>query len=76
MTGAGAKGGSTVARADGWTREAMSHFVEHRIASRIDVIAEKINTDRIDIAVTIYRGPNPEIELRYADLWEELQEGR
>jgi phage gp46-like protein len=75
ITGPGAKGGSTQARADGWTRDAMRPFVTNRIASRIDVVAEKVDTDRIDVAVTIYRGPDPTIELRYADLWEELGRG-
>jgi len=75
ITGAGAKGGSTLARADGWTRDAMRPFIEQRIASRIDVVAEKVDIDRIDVAVTIYRGPDPAIELRYADLWQELGAG-
>lgn len=74
ITGPLAKGGSTLARAEGWTRDAMQPFVINRIASRIDVLAEKIDTQRIDVAVTIYRGPEPAVELRYADLWNELRE--
>src|SRR4029077_5168373 len=34
ITGAGAKGGSTIAKVDGWTRDAMRPFVENRIATR------------------------------------------
>jgi phage gp46-like protein len=75
ITGPGAKSGSTLSRADGWTRDAMRPFIEHRIASRIDVVAEHVAIDRIDVAVTIYRGPDPAIELRYADLWQELGGG-
>jgi phage gp46-like protein len=72
ITGSTAEKGSTVTRADGWTRDAMRPFVENRIASRIDVLAERTDISRIDVGVTIYRGPDPAIELRYADLWEEL----
>jgi phage gp46-like protein len=75
ITGASANGGSTLTRADAWTREAMAPFLTHRIASRIEVVAKKVALDRIDVAVTIYRGPDPAIELRYADLWQELGEG-
>jgi phage gp46-like protein len=72
ITGAGARSGSTLARAEGWTREAMDPFVTHRIASHIDVEAELVARDRIDVAVTIYRGPAPEVELRYSQLWDDL----
>jgi hypothetical protein len=46
------------------------------IASRIDVLAEQTAIDRIDIGVVIYRGPQPEIELRYNELWTDLRGGR
>jgi phage gp46-like protein len=76
ITGPEARGGSTLAKADGWTSLAMQPFTDRRIASRIDVEAERIAIDRIDVAVTIYRGPEPEVELRYAELWDDLQAGR
>jgi len=72
ITGPGAKSGSTLARADGWTRDAMQPFIEHRIASRVDVFAEVLETHRIDVAVAIYRGPEPEVALRFSELWDEL----
>jgi phage gp46-like protein len=75
ITGPLARGGSTVARADGWTRDAMNPFVERRIASRIDVDAERVAIDRIDVGVIIYRGPQPVVELRYAELWDSLTRG-
>lgn len=75
IVGPGALGGATIAKADGWTRDAMNHFIERRIASRIDVEADQIDTQRIDVAVTIYRGPEPEVELRYSELWEALAKG-
>lgn len=75
ITGTGAKSGSTVARADGWTRDAMRRFTVERIASRVDVVTEQIGFDRIDVAVTIYRGPERAVELRYSELWDQLAGG-
>jgi phage gp46-like protein len=76
ITGVGARQGSTIAKADGWTREAMQPFTDRLIASRIDVLADQTRIDRIDVGVVIYRGPEPVIELRYAELWDELARGR
>jgi len=75
ITGAGARSGSTVTRVDGWTRDAMRPFVTNRIASRIDVVAEQTDIGRIDVRVVIYRGPEPAVEMRFADLWQQLIEG-
>jgi len=72
ITGPLAKGGSTIAKAEGWTRDAMMPFTTHLIASRIAVLAEQVGRDRIDVAVTIFRGPDPKIELRYSELWDEI----
>lgn len=75
ITGIGAKQGATISRADGYTRDAMRPFTERRITSRIDVNAEQIAIDRIDVGVVIYRGPEPVVELRYAELWDDLVRG-
>jgi phage gp46-like protein len=72
ITGPLAQQGSTLARAEGWTREAMAPFTSRRIASQIDVLAEQIDIQRIDVGVVLYRGPDPTIELRYSELWDEL----
>lgn len=75
ITDNSAQQGSTLARIDGWTRDAMKPFTQRRIASRIDVNPEQIDTQRIDVGVTIYRGPDTAVELRYAELWDDLREG-
>lgn len=72
LTGPLAREGSTLSRADGWTRDAMRPFTQRLIASRIDVYSEQLGSDRIDVGVTIYRGPDAAIDLRYSDLWDEL----
>jgi hypothetical protein len=50
----------------------MKPFTQQRIASRIDVTGEQIDTQRIDVGVMVYRGPQAAIELRYSELWDEL----
>jgi phage gp46-like protein len=75
ITGVGAKQGSTMAKADGYTRDAMRPFTQRLIASRIDVLADQTALDRIDVGVVIYRGPRPLVELRYAELWEQMAMG-
>jgi phage gp46-like protein len=72
ITGAQARQGATLALAEGWTRDAMSQFVSHQIASQIDVTTVLIGIQRIDVGVTIYRGPEAAIDLRYAALWSEM----
>jgi phage gp46-like protein len=72
ITGPGARNGSTLAKAEGWTRQAMDPFVERLIASNVDVVAEPVGIDRIDVAVTLFRGAERAISLRYAEMWDEL----
>jgi hypothetical protein len=40
------------------------------MCSRIDVAATRGGIDRINVLVRIYRGPLPQIELRFQDLWD------
>lgn len=71
ITGPDSLEGSTVARAEAYVREALKPFVDKRIASAIDVLAQRTDRDRIDVAAIIYRGPLPAIELRFQVMWEE-----
>jgi phage gp46-like protein len=71
IVGVEAFGGATLAKADGWTRDALRPFKQRRIASDIAVDAEQIDRQRIDVAVAVYRGPDV-IELRYSELWDDL----
>lgn len=72
ITGSGSKRGSTIGRIEGWTRDAMAPFVTNMIASRYEVRPAQVDTQRIDVDVTIFRGPDRPIELRYSELWDEL----
>lgn len=72
ITGPGASEGATVARVEAYLREALQPFVDQRIAARLVVSAERAGRDRIEATATLYRGPLPAIELRFADLWNEI----
>ena len=63
--------GSTLERAKQYTRAALQPLINKGIASRVDVIANQIDTQRIDVQAMVYRGPLDEISLRYQMLWEE-----
>jgi phage gp46-like protein len=69
ITGSEAAIGSTLVRAEEYTREALVPLMERRICSHIEVLAERVGIDRIDVIVTLYRGPRIEIELRFQHLW-------
>lgn len=69
ITGSEARQGSTVARAEDYTREALQPFVTKGVASRMSVVATRIDIKTIDVRAVLYRGPLPSIELRFAELW-------
>lgn len=70
ITGPSAAQGATVVRVEHYIREAVQPFLDRRIGSQMDVVVTRVNDQRIDALVRIYRGPEPEIELRYQILWE------
>lgn len=64
--------GSTVARAENYTREALQPLLDLRMCSQIDVQAARVGVERIDVHIVITRGNEPEIELIFQDLWRQL----
>jgi phage gp46-like protein len=70
ITGPLSSEGSTVARASAYGRKCVRPLIDQQIASRIDVSAERTDVNRIDVEVTIYRGPLPAVALRFQQLWE------
>ncbi|GJE45374.1 phage GP46 family protein [Methylobacterium soli] len=69
ITGAGAREGSLIARIETYIREAIQPFKDKRICTRFSVLATRVGLDRIDADVTLFRGSEPEISLRFQDLW-------
>jgi phage gp46-like protein len=74
ITGPESSEGATVVRAEEYTRTALQPLLDKNICSAIDVVAMRVGLDRIDVAVTIFRGPREEIELQFQDLWIEVRE--
>jgi len=61
--------GDTVVRAENYTRDALRPLIEMKMCSRIDVVAQRVERERIDVQIVMYRGPVPDIELIFQDLW-------
>jgi phage gp46-like protein len=72
ITDANAAEGATVMRAEQYTRAALQPFITNRIASRVDVKAQRVGRQEIDVFVTMYRGPLTAIQLRFAYLWNQV----
>lgn len=62
--------GATTARIDQYIQEALIPFIEHGICTRFDTDVQRTGVNSIEARVTIYRGPVPDIELRFQSLWE------
>jgi phage gp46-like protein len=69
ITPASARQGSTAAMVEAYIRTAIQPFVDRKICSGFDVWVTQVDLQRMDALLRIYRGPLPEIELRYAVLW-------
>ncbi len=72
IEGAESRRGATTVRIEQYIREAIQPFIDRRIGSSFQVKATRVDKQRIDALVRIYRGPVVEIELRYAILWDNM----
>ena len=70
IEGPGSRRGATTVRVEQYIRESIQPFIDRRIGSSFEVEATRVDRQRIDALVRIYRGNVVEIELRYAVLWE------
>lgn len=70
IEGPGSRRGPTTVRVEQYIAEAIQPFIDRRFATGFFVQATRVDRQRIDALVRIYRGPILEIELRYAILWE------
>jgi hypothetical protein len=55
-----------------YIRTALQPFVDQKICSAFDVWTTRVDTQRIDALIRIYRGPERDINLRYALLWDAM----
>jgi len=68
------RGGATVARVENYISDAIQPFMDRKICSGFDVWTTRVDDQRIDALVRIYRGPLPSIDLRYQILWDGMTE--
>jgi phage gp46-like protein len=68
-----ARQGSTMVMVESYISAAIQPFVDRKMCSGFDVWTTRVDPQRIDALIRIYRGPLPEIELQYAVLWDALQ---
>ena len=64
------KWGATQTRLMNYVRDAIQPFVDRKICSRFDLTSVRVDKQRIDILLRIYRGPNTSIDLMYQLLWQ------
>jgi hypothetical protein len=62
-----------VARVLAFVNLAIQPFIDQRVATSFTATAERVDKQRIDTKITIYRGPTPAIQLLYSILWDEQQ---
>ena len=74
ITPAQAREGSTLARAESYVRVALQPMIDNLICSAFDVSVTRVGLERIDVLVTVYRGPREEIQLQFQDLWSNIRE--
>jgi phage gp46-like protein len=75
ITGQASSEGATLLRAYQYTQEAVQALVNYRYASYVEVQVVRSELSRIDVLVTIYRGPLDALELRFQGLWQEMTGG-
>jgi phage gp46-like protein len=74
ITPASAQQGSTLVLVENYIRDAMQPFVNRRICSSFDIWVTRVNPQRIDALLRIYRGPQQPIELAYQILWDAMEQ--
>ena len=72
IVNAGAGVGASVVLVENYIRMAMQPFVDRRICSSFEIRVARVNPQRIDAFLRIYRGPQPAIDLAYQVLWGDM----
>jgi phage gp46-like protein len=74
ITGAAAQQGSTLTRIKFYIQEALQPFIDLRIASEMEVVVARVDTQRINALIRLFRGPKTAVELQYQILWQGILE--
>ena len=74
FVGASAKNTPTLQLIQFYIKEALQPFIDLRIASRMFVDVQRVDTQRINVLIQLYRGPKTAVELQYQILWQVIIE--
>jgi phage gp46-like protein len=72
INSASARDGATTVLVENYIRDAIQPFVDRKICSSFTVETTRVDKQRIDALLRLYRGPLPPIELEYQVLWDGL----
>ena len=62
-----------MAAVENYIKAAIQPFVDRKICSGFNVWTTRVDRQRIDALIRIYRGPQQEIDLQYQVLWDAMQ---
>jgi phage gp46-like protein len=65
--------GSTLVRVKFYIEEALQPLIDRKVASTFEVAVVRIDKQRIDAAIRLFRGPKIDVELQYQILWSDIQ---
>lgn len=60
----------TLMKAREYARESLQWLIDDRIATAVDVRAERVGAERLDITVIVYKPDQTELNLRFQNVWE------
>jgi phage gp46-like protein len=66
----GAKGGATQAWINAYIVSTLQPFIDNKICSSFEIVNIRVDKQRIDVLIRIYRGPKTAIQLMYQVLWQ------
>ena len=72
ITDSGYRGGATLTNVEAYIREAFAPWLTARIATAIDVVASRLDSQTIVAALTIYRGNASVLAMQYQLLWNDI----
>jgi phage gp46-like protein len=67
--------GSTQAWSMNYIRDCIQPFVDHKIATKYEILSMRTDKQQISAIVRIYRGPGYAIDLKYQMLWQATAQG-
>jgi phage gp46-like protein len=65
--------GSTVAMIKNYIHDCIMPFVQQGIASTYEAAVVRVDRQRVDALIRLYRGPMTAVELKYQILWRDIQ---